>query len=82
MRPHDLFHNTKEWQRKVALISYLHNKMIYKTKGKWTLKDTAKYYEISVGLVSENLKLAEFMDKIKVCKNRKQALTILRINGY
>jgi len=81
MTPQDLFKQKKEWQDKVALVSYLHHKMILKDKS-WTVKDTAHYFEISIGLVSENLKLAEYLDKVKVCKTRKQALTLLRINGH
>lgn len=43
-------------------------------KDKWTIRQTASYFGVSNGLVCENLKLAEHIDKIKGCKNRKEAL--------
>lgn len=81
MTPNELYKETKEWQRKVALVSYLHNKMFFHSKKRWTIKDTAKYYSISVGAVSENLKLFKSMEMVKECKTRKEALELLR-NGH
>jgi len=43
----------------------------------WTITDTANYFKVSTGLVSENLKLARAFHSnnfIGDCKNRQEAL--------
>lgn len=56
----------KEWHRKCELIYdyHLFEKAKHSSKrgeGKWKIEDTAKMLGLSVGLVSENIKLAKAM---------------------
>ena len=45
------------WVKKVYTMSFYHNIKLYKNS-KWKVSDTARYFEVSEALVSENLKLA------------------------
>jgi len=48
-------------------------------KGYFSVRAVAKYFGVSVGLTSENLKLAEKMDyKLRNFKTRKDALYFIR----
>lgn len=52
-------------------------------QGKWTISKTAEYFECSIGLVSENLKLAQALHNkplIITCENRQDAIN--RLKGY
>ena len=71
------------WYKKALLIKEYHEKMI-KTKGskrgeRWTMSDTARALELSIGYVSESLALAEhdYLSKF----SRHIALKVLRNNG-
>lgn len=48
--------------------------------GNWTVKDTASYFDVSNGLVSENLKLHRSIDEdIRLTKyTREYALRLIR----
>jgi hypothetical protein len=66
----------KTWHGKVLIMSLYHTAMTLKFKN-WTLTDTAKQFNCSIGLVSENLALAKLIDinpKIMKCKSRQEAL--------
>lgn len=49
-------------------------------KTRWKLNDTAKYFGVSMALVSENLKLAKMLKLgiIDACGSRDNAIKLLR----
>lgn len=75
------FYNQQDsWSKKVLIIDLFHNKMLLKHGSKWNIRRTAKSLRLSVGLISEGLKLAKAVkeDRLIDCKNRKEALIKLR----
>ncbi len=74
------YQQEETWYGKVLVMSIFHTVMCQKEKN-WTLLDTAKSFEVSIGLVSENLKLARQLDtdpKFIKHKSRANALEKLR----
>lgn len=70
----------KTWHGKVLVMEIYHLAMSIRAPD-WTLSKTAKEFNVSVGLVSENLRLAELIhenEKILKCKMRKDALRRLK----
>lgn len=51
------YNQEKSWARKVMLMEVYHTAQTCVDK-KWTITMTAKHFDCSIGLVSENLKLA------------------------
>lgn len=77
------FHRTSEWHEKVIVIELYHLRMSVQNK-RWSLSKTAQYFNVSIGLVSENLKLAKAIhDDVNFIKqpNRQEALKELRKHG-
>ena len=76
----DKYWESDSWHEKVIIVE------IYHFTGKhrhndWTISKTAAYFGISVGLVSENLKLADALHqnpKLIECSNRQAALEKIR----
>lgn len=71
----------RRWSDKVMIMEIYHLTMSHRQKG-WTLTKTATHFEVSVGLVSENLRLAKAMhksDKFLRCETRQEALK--KLNG-
>lgn len=71
------------WQEKATLISLYHTAMCMKFK-EWTMTDTAQHFEVSIGLVSENIRLAKSFDsspKLAKCETREAALKML-VRGH
>lgn len=68
---------TNSWQRKVILVSVFHRSRLMKDS-KWTVRNTAKYFKISMGLCSENLQLSCKLDDIETCKSRNEALKVIK----
>lgn len=76
----------KDWYRRSCLIQNYHDiekRKRYNKRGvKWTIKNTARDLELSIGYISESLKLARFdwdeteIDKYKI--TREQALKIIK----
>lgn len=66
-----------KWQDKVAIMSLFHHLQMASHK-KWILNDTAKYFDVAIGLVSENIRLAMNLEKVKHCELRKDAVDLLR----
>lgn len=68
------------WYGKAIIMGIYHAAMTVTDK-LWSLKDTAEYFECSIGLVSENIRLAKAIDNPKrnlmKCKSRAEALTKL-----
>lgn len=74
------YHKEEIWHKKVLIMEIFHLTMGEKTKGKWTLRGTAKYFDVSIGLVSENLKLAIALNNRVGLEllSRKQALAKIK----
>jgi len=75
------FQSSSEWHERASIMSTYHYAMkIMETR--WTIRKTAKYFRVSIGLTSENLRLANAVldngDLIRV-KTRQAALD--RLNG-
>lgn len=69
------------WHAKVIVMEIYHLTMNHRSKG-WTLKRTAEHFNVSIGLVSENLRLAHALhinDKLLKCESRNEALK--KLNG-
>jgi hypothetical protein len=70
------------WQEKAVLISLYHTVMLMKYPT-WTLMDTAVHFDVSIGLVSENIRLGRFIDtkdygpKLMKCETREKGLKII-----
>ena len=77
MKPLHSYVQSKTWQRKVVLIALYHTYQCISDRH-WTIKNTADYFHISIGLASENLKLWKNYDKVKSCLTRKYALELIK----
>jgi hypothetical protein len=71
------YRKAKEWQKKVKIIAVYHTIRCVKKKS-WRVRDTAEYFKLSIGNVSENLYLAENWSKIREMGSRNKALKHLR----
>lgn len=69
----------KKWHRRAILINLYHQRMLLKSS-KWTLRATAKRLSISLGCVSENIRLANALINEQVIEShsRKEALLLIR----
>lgn len=52
------YNKATSWQEKATVMEIYHLAMTHNVKG-WTLQGTADQFECSIGLVSENLRLAQ-----------------------
>lgn len=59
-------------------MSVFHHLQVLTHKKKWRMLDTSIYFGVSMGLVSENLKLAENLEQVKNIDNRNEALIYLK----
>lgn len=69
------------WDGKVLIMNLYHLARMVQYKG-WTLSNTAQEFNCSIGLVSENIKLANAInddERILKCKSRQEALR--KLNG-
>lgn len=62
------FSNTTDWKKKAAIIT------LYHIEFDSTIRATALFFSVSIGYVSEALKLIDHYDTIKHCEFRKDAL--------
>ena len=67
------YNTLKTWQDRALVMTLYHHLMIMKVK-KWNERLTAKYFQISLGAVSTNLKLSKRMSEVRDCSTRKEAL--------
>lgn len=70
------------WHGRVYVMEIYHLTMSH-TKERWTISQTAQYFECSIGLVSENLKLGHAIhnnENLMKCQSRQEALK--KLNGY
>lgn len=67
------------WHEKVLVMGLYHLAQCNRNPW-WTLIDTAEYFEVSIGLVSENIKLHKAIDNnIKLIQfTREQALKAIK----
>lgn len=54
------YNETKSWVRKCIMMNMFHSS--HKAMGHWSVHQTARCFDVSVGLVSENLRLAKEFD--------------------
>jgi len=66
------YQQTNSWKDKIMIMKFYH------ISSKSTIKQTAAYFRVSVGLVSENLHLADNLEDIINCKTRQEALSKLK----
>lgn len=71
------YDSCKNWLEKIDVMNLFHKVKSVKNN-KWRYRDTARYFGCALGLVSENLRLAEEREKIKHFDNRKRALLYLK----
>lgn len=71
------YERSDTWQERANTINFYH-KLKRMTEKKHTLKATADYFGLSLGLVCEDIQLAENMELVKDCISRKTALTMLK----
>lgn len=75
----------KNWSKKCKLILQFHTKEQEKTSGKrnnkWRISDTSRELNLSIGYVSESIKLAHELDEHPALSklSREAALKVLRI---
>lgn len=72
----DRYNSESTWHGKVAVMEIYHLAMCQRVKG-WTITLTAEHFNCSIGLVSENLHLAQAIHsdpKILKCESRQEAL--------
>jgi hypothetical protein len=74
----DALRNTKEWHKRALLINIYHMKMLLRNK-RWTYRHTAKRLDISLGLVSESIKLAKAMNDDPMIEQMKRNDALRRI---
>ena len=71
------------WQEKALVMSLYH--LAASERKDWTIKKTALVFGVSIGLASENIKLANAIDSgshVINCKTRQEALTKLERKRY
>ena len=75
----DRYNQCESWHEKVLVMGLYHLAQ-QNRYNEWTIRDTADYFDVSTGLVSENLRLYKEIDNnIKLIKlTREQALRSIR----
>lgn len=71
---------SKEWNHKCLLVYTFHIYMSKNSIDKWTLERTSRELNLSIGYVSESIKLVEHFvsDNLDECKTRDEALRKIR----
>jgi len=73
------YQNAAVWYEKVILMEIYHLVQTQREKN-WTISKTAEDFQVSTGLVSENLRIARAIhthERIINCKSRQDALKLL-----
>jgi hypothetical protein len=76
------YYQERTWHAKVMVMEIFHLAMTQREPD-WTLTKTAREFGVSVGLVSENLRLALLIhanEKVLRCNTRQDALRKLSVN--
>lgn len=77
----DKYNEANEWHQKCLLMALYHMAMRNNMCNTWTMRDTAEYFSVSIGLVSENIKLSNAIDediRLTKCKTRQAALNLIK----
>jgi hypothetical protein len=75
----EAYKNSSDWKRRINLISLYHYTRVHKSKD-WKLTDSANYFGVSIGLISESLNLCKNWDVIRECNSRNEALKKVKSN--
>lgn len=78
------YFKSEVWHEKVMVMEIYHLAMRQRSNNSQTVSETARYFGVSIGLVSENLRLAEAIHinpAFIQCVNRQEALKRLNGNG-
>lgn len=78
----DRYNNSTTWHEKCLIMALYHLSKRTEFASNWTITNTAEYFNVSRGLVSENIKLSNAIDgdiTITKCKTRQSALD--RVKG-
>lgn len=73
----DKFNNCEAWHQRATILNLYHVLMCVRDKN-WKLADTARYFDKSIGYVSESISLANHIELVRECKTRKEALERIR----
>jgi len=71
------YQNESTWYGKILIMGIYHTVMCQKYPKEWTLHHTANDFGVSIGLTSENIRLAVALDTnpgLINCKSRADAL--------
>ena len=76
------FYLTESWKERAIITELFHLMMqakpeLHPEKPRWGLRDTAKYFDISLGMCSENLKIASVAEHLGECRFRKDAMNMI-----
>lgn len=77
MIPLASYRTAKTWQEKVLVMNLYHKHMAM-IHDSWSVRKTAKYFEKSIGLTSENLMLAKVFEAVKHFNTRQEALDFIK----
>jgi hypothetical protein len=77
------YQTCKTWQERALVINLYFRTMDARMDGKPrnerpSVRSVARYFDISIGRVSEDLRLADKIDKVRGCKTRSDALLVLK----
>lgn len=73
------YSSARSWKLKVKIICSFHKNKKEEYGDNWTIRMTSEYFGVSVGLVSENLRLGEKLDKFnKMDISRNLALKMIK----
>ncbi len=70
------YESEKTWYGKATVMEIFHMAAALSDRN-WTVSKTANFFGVSIGLVSENLRLADALhhnEKLLECKTRQEAL--------
>lgn len=76
----DRYESEKTWSGRAMVMEIFHLAAIAHDSS-WTLTKTANYFEVSIGLASENLRLAQALhvnEGLMSCTTRQEALRKMR----
>lgn len=79
MKAKDKYKQCKTWQCKVLTVGIYHAFTVALRRGA-SVRNTAAYFGVSIGTVSESLLLFKYVKHMKKIKTRKEALEIVRGN--
>lgn len=71
------YNQTTDWRRRIIIISLFHQIQL-NTHSKWQLWRTAKYFNVSIGHVSEEVFIGKHLASVKSIGTRKDAFIELK----